>query len=190
MLDTLVDYESINKTGAIMGSGGMVVMDDTTCMVDVARFFLNFTQNESCGKCTFCRIGTKRMLEILTRITEGKGALEDIERLENLAENVAKSSLCGLGQTAPNPVLTTLKYFKEEYLSHIEDKKCIAGVCTNLLTYKINPDLCVGCTICARKCPVSCISGVVKQPHKIDQEQCIKCGACYTACKFGAITKS
>ncbi len=190
MLDTLVDYESINKTGAIMGSGGMVVMDDTTCMVDVARFFLNFTQNESCGKCTFCRVGTKRMLEILTRITEGKGVLEDIERLENLAENVAKGSLCGLGQTAPNPVLTTLKYFKEEYLSHIEDKKCVAGVCTNLLTYEINPDLCVGCTLCAKKCPVSCISGAVKQPHEIDQDQCIKCGACYAACKFGAITKS
>ncbi|MFO7897230.1 MAG: NADH-quinone oxidoreductase subunit NuoF [Candidatus Cloacimonadales bacterium] len=190
MLDTVVDYESINATGAIMGSGGMVVMDDSTCMVDVAKFFLNFTQNESCGKCTFCRIGTKRMLEILTRITEGKGVLEDIERLEALAENITKGSLCGLGQTAPNPVLTTLKYFKEEYLAHITEKRCPAGVCTNLLTYEIDPELCVGCTLCAKKCPVSCISGEVKQPHAIDQEQCIKCGACYAACKFDAITKA
>ena len=190
MLDTLVDYDSINQTGAIMGSGGMVVMDDTTCMVDVAKFFLNFTQNESCGKCTFCRVGTKRMLEILTRIAEGDGAMEDIDTLESLSENIAKGSLCGLGQTAPNPVLTTLKYFKDEYLAHINDKTCPAGVCTKLLTYKIDPDLCVGCTLCAKKCPVSCISGAVKKPHEIDQEQCIKCGACYTACKFGAITKS
>ena len=190
LLDTVVDYDSINQTGAIMGSGGMVVMDDSTCMVDVAKFFLNFTQNESCGKCTFCRVGTKRMLEILTRITQGKGVLEDIERLEALAENITKGSLCGLGQTAPNPVLTTLKYFKEEYLAHITEKSCPAGVCTNLLTYEINPELCVGCTLCAKKCPVACISGEVKQPHVIDQEQCIKCGACYAACKFDAITKS
>lgn len=190
MLDTIVDYDSINKTGAIMGSGGMVVMDSSTCMVDVAKFFLNFTQNESCGKCTFCRVGTKRMLEILTRISEGKGVLEDIDKLQVLADNIIKGSLCGLGQTAPNPVLTTLKYFKDEYLKHITDKKCPAGVCTNLLTYEINPEACVGCTLCAKKCPVSCISGSVKNPHEIDQEKCIKCGACYTACKFNAITKS
>jgi len=188
-LDTIVDYDSITATGAIMGSGGMVVMDSGTCMVDVARFFLNFTQNESCGKCTFCRIGTKRMLEILTRITEGKGELEDITRLEELAENIIKGSLCGLGQTAPNPVLTTLRYFKDEYLAHIVDKKCPAGVCTALLKYRINPDKCIGCTACARKCPVGCISGSVKQVHEIDQAKCIKCGACLKACKFDAVIK-
>jgi len=190
LLDTIVDYDSINKTGAIMGSGGMVVMDTGTCMVDVARFFLNFTQNESCGKCTFCRIGTRRMLEILTAITEGRGVLEDIEKLEALAVNIIKGSLCGLGQTAPNPVLTTLRYFKEEYLAHIVEKRCPAGVCTALLRYEILPEKCIGCTACARKCPVNCISGAVKQTHVIDQDRCIKCGACYTTCKFNAIKKA
>ncbi len=189
LLDTIVDYDSINKTGAIMGSGGMVVMDQGTCMVDVARFFLNFTQNESCGKCTFCRIGTRRMLEILTRITEGKGQMEDIDKLEELAVNIIKGSLCGLGQTAPNPVLTTLRYFRDEYIAHIQEKRCPAGVCTALLKYEIVPDKCIGCTACARKCPVNCISGAVKQVHVIDQEQCIKCGACFASCKFNAITK-
>jgi len=189
LLETTVDYDSINKTGAIMGSGGMVVMDEDSCMVDIARFFLNFTQNESCGKCTFCRIGTRRMLEILTRITEGKGEMNDIEKLEQLAVQIIKTSLCGLGQTAPNPVLTTLQYFKDEYIAHIVDKKCPAHSCTALLKYEIVPDKCVGCTLCARKCPVSCISGAVKQVHVIDQDKCIKCGACYTACKFSAITK-
>ncbi len=190
LLDTIVDYDSITKTGAIMGSGGMVVMDESNCMVDVARFFLNFTQNESCGKCTFCRIGTRRMLEILTRITQGKGEPEDIDKLQELATNIIKGSLCGLGQTAPNPVLTTLRYFKDEYIAHIVDKKCPAGVCNDLLRYEIIPEKCIGCTACARKCPVNCISGTVKQPHLIDQERCIKCGACYQACKFNAITKS
>ncbi|HOH97542.1 MAG TPA: NADH-quinone oxidoreductase subunit NuoF [Candidatus Cloacimonadota bacterium] len=189
LLETTVDYDSINATGAIMGSGGMVVMDTGTCMVDVARFFLNFTQNESCGKCTFCRIGTRRMLEILTRITEGKGVLEDIERLEELATNIIKGSLCGLGQTAPNPVLTTLRYFKDEYIAHIQEKRCPAGVCNALLRYEVISDKCIGCTACARKCPVSCISGSVKQPHLIDQDKCIKCGACFSACKFNAIRK-
>ena len=188
-IDTIVDYDSITATGAIMGSGGMVVMDTGTCMVDVAKFFLNFTQNESCGKCTFCRIGTKRMLEILTRITEGKGELQDLNNLEELAENIIKGSLCGLGQTAPDPVLTTLRYFKDEYLAHIVDKRCPAGVCTALITYKIDPNKCIGCTLCARKCPVSCISGKVKQVHTIDLEKCIKCGACFDACKFEAVVK-
>ncbi len=189
MLDTIVDYDSINKTGAIMGSGGMVVMDTSSCMVDIAKFFLNFTQNESCGKCTFCRVGTKRMLEILIRISEGNGKMEDLDTLEELSQNIIKGSLCGLGQTAPNPVLTTLKYFRDEYIAHIKDKTCPAGVCTSLLKYEVIEDKCVGCTVCAMKCPVKCISGERKQVHKIDQEACIKCGACYDACKFGAIKR-
>ena len=189
LLDIPVDYDSITATGAIMGSGGMVVMDSGTCMVDVARYFLNFTQNESCGKCTFCRIGTRRMLEILNRITEGKGELEDLDRLEELALNINKGSLCGLGQTAPNPVLTTLCYFKDEYLAHIVDKRCPAGVCTALLHYYILPEKCIGCTLCARMCPVSCISGSLRQVHIIDQSRCTHCGNCYKACKFGAVTR-
>ncbi|HRR97176.1 MAG TPA: NADH-quinone oxidoreductase subunit NuoF [Candidatus Syntrophosphaera sp.] len=189
LLDIPVDYDSITATGAIMGSGGMVVMDSGTCMVDVARYFLNFTQNESCGKCTFCRIGTRRMLEILNRITEGKGELEDLDRLEELALNISKGSLCGLGQTAPNPVLTTLRYFKNEYLAHIVDKRCPAGVCTALLHYYILPEKCIGCTLCARMCPVSCISGSLRQVHIIDQSRCTHCGNCYKACKFGAVTR-
>ena len=189
LLDTTVDYDSINATGAIMGSGGMVVMDSSTCMVDVARFFLNFTQSESCGKCTFCRIGTRRMLEILTRITKGLGTMEDIQKLRDLAANITKGSLCGLGQTAPNPVLTTLRYFEDEYLAHIQDKRCPAKVCSSLLRFEIIPDQCIGCTACARVCPVSCISGKVKEVHLIDQELCIHCGACYSACKFNAISK-
>ncbi|MDD3043952.1 MAG: NADH-quinone oxidoreductase subunit NuoF [Candidatus Delongbacteria bacterium] len=186
--DTIVDYDSVNATGAIMGSGGMVVMDETTCMVDVARFFLNFTQKESCGKCTFCRIGTKRMLEILTRITEGKGEEGDIEKLQELAAQIKDSSLCGLGQTAPNPVLTTIKYFRHEYEAHIRDKKCPAKSCKQLITYMIN-EKCIGCTACARVCPTKAISGERKQPHLIDQDKCIKCGACYDACKFSSIDK-
>lgn len=187
LLDTPVDYDSVNSTGAIMGSGGMVVMDESTCMVDLAKFFLNFTQQESCGKCTFCRMGTKRMLEILTRITEGKGEHGDIEKLEELSGQIKENSLCGLGQTAPNPVLTTLKYFRHEYEAHIYDKKCPAKVCEALLTYEIIPDSCTGCTLCAKKCPVDAISGSKKEVHFIDQDACIQCGACYDNCNFDSI---
>lgn len=187
MLDIPVDYENVNQTGAIMGSGGMVVMDDRTCMVDVAKFFLTFTQDESCGKCTFCRIGTKRMLEILERITEGKGEPEDLDKLEELAENIKQSSLCGLGQTAPNPVLTTLKYFREEYEAHIYDKKCPAKKCRALITYRVIEDKCTGCMVCARNCPADAITGEKKQVHHIDPEKCTRCGVCYSVCKFDAI---
>jgi NADH-quinone oxidoreductase subunit F len=190
LADIPVDYDSVNATGAIMGSGGMVVMDEDTCMVDVAKFFLNFTQEESCGKCTFCRVGTKRMLEILTRITEGKGEEGDIEKLEALSYEIKDNSLCGLGQTAPNPVLTTIKYFRDEYEAHIRDKKCPAKVCTACLTYEVDPEKCTGCTVCAKNCPSNAIDGERKEIHFIRQEDCIKCGACYTKCKFDAIIVS
>ncbi|MEA3391970.1 MAG: NADH-quinone oxidoreductase subunit NuoF [Candidatus Marinimicrobia bacterium] len=190
LLDTPVDYDSIAKVGAIMGSGGMVVMDDTTCMINIASFFLNFTQNESCGKCTFCRIGTKRMLEILKRIQAGKGEMEDIDTLQELAEQIIASSLCGLGKSAPNPVLSTLRYFKDEYLAHINDNKCPAGVCRDLVNFDIDAEACTGCTLCSRKCPVNAIEGVAKGPHKIDQDICISCGACFEVCKFDAVIRS
>ncbi len=188
--DTIIDYDSVNATGAIMGSGGMVVMDESTCMVDMAKFFLDFTRKESCGKCTFCRVGTKRMLEILERITEGNGAEGDIEKLEELAHEINANSLCGLGQTAPNPVLTTVKYFRDEYEAHIHEKKCPAKSCKGLLTYTVDPEKCTGCTVCAKNCPVDAISGERKEVHEIDQEICIKCGICYTKCNFDAIILS
>ncbi|PKP53120.1 MAG: NADH-quinone oxidoreductase subunit F [Bacteroidetes bacterium HGW-Bacteroidetes-1] len=185
--DTCVDYDSVNATGAIMGSGGMVVMDESTCMIDLAKFFLHFTQDESCGKCTFCRIGTKRMLEILERITEGKGKAEDIEMLELLAHQIKDNSLCGLGQTAPNPVLTTLRYFRHEYEAHIFDKKCPAKVCKPLLHYEIDPEKCTGCMVCGKKCPVNAIDGDRKKVHVIDQLLCIQCGECFNVCRFEAV---
>jgi NADH:ubiquinone oxidoreductase subunit F (NADH-binding)/NAD-dependent dihydropyrimidine dehydrogenase PreA subunit len=188
MLDTPVDYDSLTKVGAMMGSGGLVVMDETTCMVDVAKFFLNFTQSESCGKCTPCREGTKRMLEILTRITEGQGTENDLVVLEDLANNVKATALCGLGQTAPNPVLSTLKYFRDEYEAHIKEKRCPAGACQKLARYMIT-DACKGCGLCARNCPVHAISGEPKKKHVIDQTMCIKCGTCMTNCPFKAIVK-
>lgn len=187
LLDTVIDYKALSATGAIMGSGGMVVMDDSTCMVEMARFFLDFTAKESCGKCVHCRLGTKRMLEILTRITEGNGEPEDIELLEELCLAIKDGALCGLGQTAPNPVLTTLRYFRNEYEEHINDKHCKAHECTSLLRYEINGDLCRGCTLCAKKCPVDAISGTVKNPHIINMDKCIKCGNCKTVCKFNAV---
>ncbi len=189
LLDTPVDYDSLNNTGAIMGSGGMVVMDEDSCMVDVAKFFLDFVVEESCGKCTFCRIGNRRMYEILDRITKGKGEMKDLDELEALAYQVKNGSLCGLGQTAPNPVLTSLKYFRDEYIAHIKNKKCPAGVCKALIEFRIDPDKCTGCTLCARNCPVDAISGEVKKTHIIDQSICIKCGKCYTACRFDAVIK-
>ena len=189
MLDTPVDYDNLIAAGSMMGSGGMIVMDEDNCMVDIARFFLDFTVDESCGKCTPCRIGTRRMLEILNRICEGKGEDGDIERLENLAQNIKATALCGLGQTAPNPVLSTIKQFRHEYEAHIYDKHCPAGVCKKLLNYVIDPEKCRGCTLCARVCPTGSISGKVKEPHVIDPKKCIKCGACMEKCKFGAISK-
>ncbi|MFW6180728.1 MAG: NADH-ubiquinone oxidoreductase-F iron-sulfur binding region domain-containing protein [Spirochaetota bacterium] len=187
LLDTVIDYDSVVGTGAIMGSGGMVVMDEDTCMVEVARYFLSFTQDESCGKCTFCRIGTKRMLEILERITRGEGVPGDLDRLQALARNVKTGSLCGLGQTAPNPVLTTLRYFHDEYLAHIERKTCPARQCRALITFTVIPEKCTGCGLCLRNCPVNAISGEKKQPHRIDQDACIRCGLCREKCRFDAI---
>ena len=189
LLDTKIDYDNLIAIGSMMGSGGLIVMDEDNCMVDVARFFLDFTQDESCGKCPPCRIGTKRMLEILERICDGKGIEGDIERLEELAVGIKASALCGLGQTAPNPVLSTIRYFRDEYEAHINDKKCPAGVCKHLLDFTINPDTCKGCGICAKKCPADAITGEKKQPYTIDTAKCIKCGACIEACPFGSISK-
>ena len=190
LIDTPIDYDNLVAAGSMMGSGGMIVMDEDTCMVDIARFFLDFTVDESCGKCVPCRIGTKRMYEILSRITDGKGTMEDIEQLERIAVSIKEGSLCALGQTAPNPVLSTLKHFREEYLEHVVEKKCRCGVCKGLTTYYIIADMCKKCGLCAKRCPVGCISGVLgKEPYVIDASKCIKCGACEQACKFNAVVK-
>ncbi len=190
LIDTVIDYKKLAATGAIMGSGGMVVMDDTTCMVGMAKFFLDFTAKESCGKCVHCRIGTKRMQEILTRITEGKGREGDIETLEELCSAIKDGALCGLGQTAPNPVLTTIKYFREEYEAHINEKRCPAHGCAALLKYEINAEKCLGCTLCAKNCPAGAIDGRVKEAHVINDDKCIRCGQCLGTCKFGAVSVS
>lgn len=189
-LDMPMDYDSLKKVGAMVGSGGLVIMNEDTCIVEVARFFMNFTQHESCGKCTPCREGTKNMLAILQKIVDGKGTMEDLDTLEKLAHIVKEGSLCGLGKSAPNPVLSTLKYFRDEYIAHIKDKKCPAGVCTAMQTYTINPEKCKGCSKCARNCPVGAISGELKSPYTIDKDKCIKCGACMSGCPFKAIEKS
>jgi NADH:ubiquinone oxidoreductase subunit F (NADH-binding)/ferredoxin len=186
-LDLGVDFDELTKIGSIMGSGGMIVMDQDTCMVDVARYFLDFLKEESCGQCNPCREGIKRMLQILTRICDGHGAEGDIELLEELGDMVAKASLCGLGTSAPNPVITTINYFRDEYHSHIRDKKCPAGVCKNLFHYEIDEEACTGCRLCAIKCPQEAITGEKKEPHKLDQDKCIKCSICYEACKFNAV---
>ena len=189
LIDIPVDYDTLISIGSMMGSGGLIVMDEDTCMVDIAKFFLEFTVDESCGKCTPCRIGTKRLLEMLDKITKGKGTMEDLDKMEELCYHIKANSLCGLGQSAPNPVLSTLKYFRDEYVAHIVDKKCPAGVCKALLSYVIDREKCKGCTLCARACPADAISGTVKQPHVIDPAKCLKCGACMEKCKFGAIYK-
>ncbi|HIU48181.1 MAG TPA: NADH-quinone oxidoreductase subunit NuoF [Candidatus Avimonoglobus intestinipullorum] len=189
LMDTPIDYDSLIQIGSMMGSGGLIVMDEDNCMVDIAKFFLEFTVDESCGKCAPCRIGTRRLLELLTKITDGKGTMEDLDKLEELCYSIKASSLCGLGQTAPNPVLSTLRYFRDEYEAHVKDKVCPAGVCKALSRYVIDREKCKGCSLCARQCPVGAISGTVKSPFVIDQEKCIKCGACMNACKFQAIYK-
>ena len=188
-IDTPIDYDNLIALGSMMGSGGLIILDEDTCMVDISKFYLEFTVDESCGKCTPCRIGTRRLLQFLEKITSGKGEMEDIEKIEELALHMKSSSLCALGQSAPNPVLSTMKYFQDEYIAHIKDKTCPAGVCKSLLSYEINPELCKGCTKCARNCPVAAIHGTVKQVHTIDKDTCIKCGLCVKNCKFGAIFK-
>ncbi|MEG0764920.1 MAG: NADH-ubiquinone oxidoreductase-F iron-sulfur binding region domain-containing protein, partial [Pseudoflavonifractor sp.] len=189
LIDTPLDYESLGAIGSMMGSGGLIVMDEDNCMVDIAKFFMEFIVDESCGKCSVCRIGTKRLLGLLNKITDGNGTLEDLDTIEELCNHLKSSALCGLGQTAPNPVLSTLHHFRDEYLAHVVDKRCPAGVCKKLLRYSIDPEKCKGCTLCAKNCPADAISGAVRAPHVIDQNKCIKCGVCMDNCRFDAIKK-
>ncbi|MCX7006562.1 MAG: 4Fe-4S binding protein, partial [Kiritimatiellaeota bacterium] len=189
-LDMPIDYESLSQLGSIMGSGGMIVMDEDDCMVDVSKFYLEFTVDESCGKCAPCRIGGRTLYNLVDKISKGKGSLNDIEQIRDIGLAMRKASLCGLGQTAPNPAISTLKYFETEYLAHINDKKCPAGKCRDLLTFFILPEKCIGCTLCARRCPVNCIAGERRAVHTIDASKCIKCGECYQACKFGAVERT
>ena len=189
LIDTPMDFDSLGAIGSMMGSGGLIVMDEDNCMVDIAKFFLEFIIDESCGKCTACRIGTKRLYEMLDKITKGQGTLEDLDKIEELCRYIKANALCGLGQSAPNPVLSTLTHFRDEYVAHVVDKRCPAGVCKELLTYTIDPDKCKGCTLCARNCPVGAITGKAKEAHVIDPDKCIKCGVCMSNCKFDAISK-
>ena len=189
LIDTPIDYDSLTAIGSMMGSGGLIVMDEDNCMVDIAKFFLEFIIDESCGKCTPCRIGTKRLHDLLTKITEGKGTMEDLDTIEELCEHLKSSALCALGQSAPNPVLSTLRYFREEYEAHIKEHRCPAGVCKALVRFEIDPEKCKGCTLCLRNCPAGAITGAVKSPHLIDNDKCVKCGACIDHCRFGAIRK-
>jgi len=189
LIDTRIDYDNLTAIGSMMGSGGLIVMDEDNCMVDIAKFFLEFTVDESCGKCTPCRVGNKRLLEMLEKITSGRGTLADLDAMESLCDYIKENSLCGLGQTAPNPVLSTLKYFRDEYEAHVTGKRCPANVCKSLLNYYVIEDKCKGCSACARGCPVSAISGEVGKKYKIDNDACIKCGVCMERCKFGAIEK-
>jgi NADP-reducing hydrogenase subunit HndC len=189
MIDIAIDYESLAAAGSMMGSGGLIVMDEDNCMVDIAKFFLEFVIDESCGKCTPCRIGTKRLYDLLCKITEGNGTLEDLDTIEELCYHLKSSSLCALGQSAPNPVLSTLQHFRDEYIAHVVEKRCPAGVCKSLLRFVIDPAKCKGCTLCARNCPADAIQGAVKAVHTIDPAKCVKCGTCMENCRFGAITK-
>ena len=189
-LDVPIDYDNLIAIGSMMGSGGLIVMDEDNCMVDIAKFFLEFTVDESCGKCTPCRVGCKRLLELLTKVTDGTATMDDLDEMEKLCYYIKDNALCGLGQTAPNPVLSTLKYFRHEYEEHILEKKCSAGVCKHLLHFEIDKEKCIGCTLCARGCPAGCISGTVREAHRIDTTKCLKCGVCMEKCKFGAISRS
>lgn len=188
-IDVKIDYDNLIKLGSMMGSGGLIVMDEDTCMVDIAKFFLEFTVDESCGKCTPCRIGTRRLYQFIDKITKGEGEPEELDKIRELCSHMQSTSLCALGQSSPNPVISTMRYFEDEYIAHVKDKICPAGVCKDLLAYEIIPNKCKGCTLCAKNCPVDAISGTVKQPHQIDRKKCIKCGLCMKNCKFGAVIK-